>query len=176
MSHFGFIKNKSLKDNLDVAFDHILTLIPLSTSNSYSSLEKSSFRKTIIIYTASIVEAILFNLVCEKCKKEDLTSSMWELNNFRVIYKINDKHKIVAGDYVLKSNVLKLDKINLGIINKLLYDKKLIDKSLYDKVDQVRLLRNEQHFGTHQIVKEYTPKDLEFVFSIAKDVKLLIQK
>ena len=175
MSHFGFISDSTLRNNLDIAFDHILTLIPLSESESYKKLEKSSFRKTIIIYTASIIEALLFNQVHEKCNEDDLTSYKWEIENPKELHKIDDKHKIIGGDFILKSTILKVDKINLGIINKLLYDKKLIDKDLFENIDKVRLLRNDQHFGTHQIIKEYTKFDLEFVFSVAKDVKKIVQ-
>lgn len=171
MSHFDFISNKSLKDNLDVAFDHILTLIPLSGSTSYSLLEKSSFRKTIIIYTASIIEALLYNQICEKCDDKALIKKEWELDNVKDLYVVDNTHKIVAGDYVQKSKRLRPDKMNLGIINKLLFEVKIINKNLYDKIDQVRLLRNDQHFGTHKVIKEYSKKDLEFVFSVAKEVK-----
>ncbi|MDO8659402.1 MAG: hypothetical protein Q7K54_02260 [Candidatus Parcubacteria bacterium] len=175
MSHFDFISNQTLRNNLDIAFDHVLTLIPFSESKSYRKLAKSSFRKTIIIYTASIIEALLFNQVHEKCSENDLTLYKWELENPKELHEIDDKHKIIGGDYVFKPTVLKLDKINLGIINKLLLEKKLINEDLFEKIDKVRILRNDQHFGTHQVIKEYTKTDLEFVFSVAKDVKKLVQ-
>lgn len=175
MGHFDFVGNLTLRNNLDVAFDHILTLIPFSESKSYGKLEKSSFRKTIIIYTASIIEALLFNQVQEKCSEDDLTSYKWGIENPKELYKIDDKHKIIGGDYVFKPTSLQLDKINLGIINKLLYEKKFISEDMFKKIDKVRILRNDQHFGTHQVIKEYTKTDLEFVFSVAKDIKRLVQ-
>lgn len=175
MGHFDFVDNLSLRNNLDVAFDHILTLIPFSESESYGVLEKSSFRKTIIIYTASIIEALLFNQVHEKCSEDDLTSYKWELENPKELHAIDDHNKVVGGKYVLKPTKLQLDKINLGIINKLLHEKKLIDDDMFERIDKVRILRNDQHFGTHQVIKEYTKADLEFVFSVAKDVKELVQ-
>ena len=175
MSHFNYVGNSTLRNNLDIAFDHILTLIPFSESNDYGQLEKSSFRKTIIIYTASIIEALLFNRVNEKCTKDDWTSYKWELENIRELYKVDDQHKIIGGDYILKPSVLKLDKINLAIINKTLHDKKLVDDDLFERIDKVRLLRNDQHFGTHRVIKEYVKTDLEFVFSVAKEVTKLVQ-
>lgn len=173
MSHFDFISNQTLRNNLDIAFDHVLTLIPFSESKSYRKLAKSSFRKTIIIYTASIIEALLFDHIQKKCSESDFTSEKWEIENPRILYEIDGKNKIVGGNYVLKPTVLQPDKMNLGIINKLLHDKNLINNDLYKKIDKVRLLRNDQHFGTHQVIKEYDKSDLEFVFSVARDVKKL---
>ncbi len=175
MGHFDFVDSLSLRNNLDVAFDHILTLIPFSESKSYGVLEKSSFRKTIIIYTAYIIEALLFNQVNKKCSEDDFISHKWELENPKELHIIDDKHKVVGGKYVLKPTKLQLDKINLAIINKLLHDKKLINDDMFGRIDKVRILRNDQHFGMHTAIKEYTKTDLEFVFSVAKDVKELVQ-
>lgn len=175
MSHFDFIDNQTLRNNLDVAFDHLLTLIPLSESANYGKLEKSSFRKTIIIYTASIVEALLCDLVDKKCTEEDRTLYQWEIDNPKELYVINDDNKIVAGKYTYKPTVKKLEKMNLANLNTILRDKGLINPTLFQKVDKIRELRNDQHFGMHSIVKEYTKGDLEFVFSVAKDVKELVR-
>ena len=72
MSNFAFVTDKILRENLDVAFEHVTDLLSLSESNSYSSLAKSSFRKTIIIYTASIIEALLLYFLKKKFTEKDL--------------------------------------------------------------------------------------------------------
>jgi len=59
-SNFIFVKNEILRQNLDEAFNHIITLLPFTESTNYKEPAKSAFRKTIIIYTASIIEALLF--------------------------------------------------------------------------------------------------------------------
>lgn len=174
MSHFAFIKNSTLRDNLDVAFVHILNLIPLSESASYSDLEKSSFRKTIIINTAAIIEALLFNLIFEKCTDKDLTEHKWELKNPKDIYVFDSNFKIVGGEYRLTPIKLKADKLNLGLINEILHDKEIVSDDLYKQIDQVRVLRNDQHFGTHRVIKEYSKAEMEFVFSVANKVKKLV--
>ena len=58
MSNFAFIDDEVLKTNLDIAFDHIIELITISDSD-FKPLLISSFRKTIIILMASIIEALL---------------------------------------------------------------------------------------------------------------------
>lgn len=175
MSYFSFVKNTVLEENLNVAFNHILTLIPLSESKAIGHLEKSSFHKTIIIYTASIIEALLFYIVCEKCSKNDLDINTWEIKNIKDIFVIDQSRKIIGGEYELKKSTTQLDKMNLGDINNFLFGKKLINKGLFSDIDKVRILRNDQHFGPHQIVKEYSKADMEFVFSVAKDVKSLVK-
>jgi hypothetical protein len=171
MGYFDFISNPTLCKNLDITFDHIVTLLSLVENKSYDKFEQSSFRKTIIIYTASIIEALLFDLVMRICQVDKLTTSEWKIENVKVLYKINPQHQIVGGDYLLKSIKQKPDKMNLGIILNILHKNKYIGQPLYEKIDKVRVLRNDQHFGTHQIIREYTKGDLEFVFSVAKEVK-----
>ncbi len=65
MSHFSFIDNKILQKNLDMTFDHVLELF-LVLDKQEDDLVKSSFRKTIIVHMASIIEALLL----WKLKKE----------------------------------------------------------------------------------------------------------
>lgn len=58
-SNFSFVTDEVLRVNLDVTFRHLIELLSLSESDKYSETLKSSFRKMVIIYTASIVEALL---------------------------------------------------------------------------------------------------------------------
>ena len=68
---------------------------------------------------------------------------------------------------------IKFEKLNLGNINNSLKAKDCIEDELFKKIDRVRQLRNEQHIGIHKEIKDYTKADLEFVFSVAKEVKKL---
>ncbi len=173
MSKFGFIKHKVLQENLDVTFKHILDLISSLDDRKYNKLSRSSFRKTIIIHTASIVEALLFYLLKESFSEKDLEKSEWrfEYNKKNELFQVNKNHKIVAGNYKEIRKNIDFKKLNLGQINDLLYEKKIISKTIYKKVDKVRDLRNDQHLSRHKIIKDYSKKDIEFVFSVAKEVK-----
>ena len=73
-SNFPFIDNPVLRKNIDEAFDHILTLLPFTESEDYNEPAKSAFRKTIIIYTASIVEALLFYVLDTEFTDDDIAS------------------------------------------------------------------------------------------------------
>lgn len=174
-SNFPFISDSVLRQNLDDAFQHILVLLPFSESVTYDDTAKSSFRKTIIIYTASIVEALLYHIVDTKLSEKDLETSCWELTNKNVLHKVNDSHKIIAGDLKLKVEQTKKDKLNLGQINTLLKDKKIVSKALFDQIDKVRELRNSQHIGPHRAVRAFTKTDIEGAFAVASDVKAFVK-
>lgn len=173
-SNFPFITDHVLRQNLDAAFQHILVLLPFSESVTYDDTAKSSFRKTIIIYTASIIEALLYHVVDTKLSEKDLETSCWELDNKSVLYEVSDSHHIIAGDFRLKVTQTRKDKLNMGMINDILKKKKIVSKTLFDKVDKVRELRNSQHIGPHRAVKAFTKMDLEGAFAVASDVKVFV--
>jgi len=170
-SSFGFISNDILRQNLDESFDHIVNLLPLIESGTYSDAATSAFRKTSIIYTASIIEALLFHILDTQLSDEDLTDYMWKLRNKKVLHKVDDSHEIVAGDYKKEGKLLDKSKLNLGQICNILKEKEILKKPLYEKIDEVRVLRNGQHIGPNTSIKEYTKVDLEKAFSVASDVK-----
>ena len=175
VSSFPFIADSVLRQNLDDAFQHILVLLPFSESVTYDETAKSSFRKTIIIYTASIIEALLYYVVDTKLSEKDLETSCWELTNKNVLYEVSDSYKIIAGELKLKVEQTKKGKLNLGLINTLLKDKKILSKTLFDKIDNVRELRNSQHIGPHRAVKAFTKDDMEVAFAVASDVKTFVK-
>lgn len=98
-SRFSFIKDDVLRQNLNEVFEHILQLLTFTGLLKYDEIAKSAFRKTIIIHTASIIEALLFHIIDTKLSDEDLESFSWELRNKEVLYVIDDTYEIVAGDY-----------------------------------------------------------------------------
>ena len=177
-SNFPFVKNEILRQNLDEAFDHILTLLPFTESVTYNEVAKSAFRKTIIIYTASIVEALLFYVLDKKFIDDDVKEyyGNWELADKKVLYEIDGSHHIVAGDYKKVLGKMGKEKMNLGQIADFLKNKKIISKNFFETIDELRVLRNEQHIGTHTQVKSYTNDNLEKAFSVAGEVKKFTQK
>jgi len=174
-SNFPFIENDVLRRNLDEAFDHILILLPFTESQSYNEPAKSAFRKTIIIYTASIVEALLFYILDKKFSEQEVREfcADWKLQEKKVLYVVSDAEKIVAGKYVRVLGSGNKEKMNLGMIVGFLKDKGIVSPQECSRIDTLRNLRNEQHIGTHKKVPVYSKKDLEKAFSVAKEVKEL---
>lgn len=172
-SNFQFVDNTVLRNNLDETFNHIVVLLAFLESTTYGKVAKSAFRKTIIIHTASIVEALLFYLMDKRFDNPAVSKyyTKWALKNHKEIYKINEKHLVVAGEYIKENSNLKKEKMNLGQITNFLRDKEVIDNSLYKMIDEIRLLRNEQHIGTQKTIKRYSKKELERAFFIARKTK-----
>ena len=176
-SSFFFVKDEILRQNLDEAFDHILTLLPFTESITYNETAKSAFRKTIIIYTASIVEALLFQVLDKEFTENDIKEHYagWELTDKKVLYQVDGSHQIVAGDYKKVLGKSAKEKMNLGMIAEFLKTKKIISKIFFETIDELRVLRNEQHISTHTQVKSYTKNNLEKAFSVAHEVKEFTQ-
>ena len=176
-SNFGFIVGDAvLRENIERAFGYIIDLLALSESEGYDDLATSSFRKTIVIHTASIIEALLLYVLREKCDERDLINERWELKNIKDLHIVSPTHRIVGGDYMKIVEKIDLNKVNLGQINIFLRNKGAISEDFFQKVDRVRSLRNEQHIGTSASIQEYSKTDLEFVFSVAKETKELFHR
>ncbi len=177
-SNFPFIENQVLRQNLDEAFDHIVTLLPFAESATYNEAAKSAFCKTIIIYTALIVEALLFYVLDKEFTENEIEDfySSWELKSKQILHTIDDSHQIVAGNYSRVLGKTGKEKMNLGQIIDFLKAKEIVGPSLSEKLDVIRKLRNEQHIGTHKKVRVYSKKDIENAFSIAHEVKEFVRE
>lgn len=176
-SNFPFVTDNILRENMDITFDHLTELVYLSESPNYNSILKSSFRKTTIIYTASIIEAMLFWFLKNKISESELKRETKIFKISKEIYKINNKEKIVLGEDLIKTEQIKFSKLNLVDINTLCKDNRIITDSMFKNIDKVRELRNKLHIGTLTVIEtDYSKDDLEFVFSVAKEVKHLANK
>jgi len=174
LSNFEFIKDVSLRENLDRTFDHILELISLSESTKYNEVLKGSFRKTIIIYTASIIEALLLYILKQKKTEEECAQTKKKFVILKKFYPVEESKHIVLGEYREEKDIVHFDKLNLDQINKYCRKFQLIEESVFQRVDRVRILRNQQHLGgLSRIERGYTKTDLELVFSVAREVKKL---
>lgn len=174
-SNFPFIDDEIMRENLDIAFDHLTELTYLCETPRYNSVLKSSFRKTTIIYTASIIEALLLWFLKRRIKEADLKRETKIFKISKDIYKINNEERIVLGKDVIKTEQFKFSKLNLVDINSICKNNGIITDKMFKDVDKVRALRNRLHIGTLVVVeKDYTKIDLEFVFSVAKEVKKFV--
>jgi hypothetical protein len=172
-SNFEFVKQPVLRQNLDEAFNHMLTLLPFLESAAYNEVAKSAFRKTIIIYNASIIEALLFHVLDCHFSDDDVKQfyESWEFKAKCLLHEVDASHKIVAGDLKKIPSRLGKEKLNLKQITDFLKAKGILKDDLLKKIDEIRELRNDQHIGPHTKVKTYSKSDLENAFSVANEVK-----
>ena len=179
-SNFPFIKNSILRKNLDIVFDHIIELISVSESNKYENTIISSFRKTIIVYTATIIEALLLWKLKEKVKGNDVElKEDWRYKDVRKIHTLEKDplEEIIWCKRIKETEKKKISKLNLVETNRLCKKYKIITENDFKNIEKVRELRNKLHIsGLKRLEKGYTKKDLEFVFGVAKRVKELVSK
>lgn len=172
-SHFIFVLDNVLRKNLDIAFDYTVELVIIS--NSYLKKEiRSSFRKTIIIYTASIIEALLVLSFKKKIKTEKVTLEDWQYKDIRLIHKIseNPAEEIIWGRR--SREIKKLKNLDFCRISRLCLKHKIVTKKIFSDLEKVRKLRNRLHIGgLETIEKDYRKRDIEFVFGVAKNVKII---
>lgn len=96
MSDFPFVDNDALRANLDNTIQHIAELVAIA--DSYDRILSSSFRKTVIISTASIIEALLQWKLKKKIKAEKIElSKEWKCYDVRVLHKINTSEEVVGA-------------------------------------------------------------------------------
>lgn len=179
MSNFPFVDDKVLQSNLDQAFAHIVDLLALSESFQYKgkALLVSSLRKTIIIHTASIVEALLLWKLKHVCKEDNIELvDEWKYYNIVTIYKVSNSEEAIAG--LRKREKKSMDRLDFVRIIDLCQKYKIIkSKKFRDNIDNVRDYRNRLHIGgLLKIDAEYGRKDLEICFNVAQKVKELVSK
>jgi hypothetical protein len=178
MSNFAFVSDDVLRTNLDVAFNHIVDLLALTESETYKS-EKvlvSSLRKTIIIHTAAIIEALLLWRLKKEYKiKKTVLVDDWKYFDLHTLFQISPTEEVIAGKR--KKETKDFDRLDLFKITDLCVHHQIIANDiLREMIDKVRELRNRQHIGgLVEIEKEYTKQDLKFCFDVASKVKNLVQ-
>ncbi len=179
MSNFPFVSDKILQSNLDQAFAHVVDLLALSESDQYKGKELlvSSLRKTIIIHTASIIEALLLWKLKQVCGSEEIELvNQWRYVDIKTIYTIDVSTEAIAG--IRKKEKKLMERLDFIRITDLCQQHKIIKSiKLRKDIDSVREARNRMHIGgLLDMDAEYKKGDLEICFSVAQKVKELVSK
>jgi len=168
---FSFIDDEILRKNLEQISSHIRNLQFLTVLGTYPSQEHSSFCKTIIIYIAAQIEAVLlWYLKHHKTEQECANTE----RNFRVdqhIYQLSDTERIVRGRDISQTQKFKFSYVNLAQLIHLCTYFELLPEHLADRIQKIRKLRNRQHIGGLDIVdQDYTETDVDSALQISEEV------
>lgn len=171
--YFAFIDNPSLKKHLNNAMDLITELTILTENKEYDGKKTllSSFRKTILIHTGALVEALLlWKLKKIEKNKEIVLGNKWSYANDHLIHRIaEDKEVVWAHRKPIKK---KIDDLDFNRITQQCVKHKLLrgDKLIQD-VNKIRQLRNSLHIANIGDIEEnYQPSDIQFGFSVLERV------
>ena len=169
---FDFIDKPLLRENIDSIQNDVVNfgaLLMLSKEKA----TRNCIRKTIVIYTASIIEALLL----WKLNKEissgniDLKNESVELKDIGVSIplRFEDGYAIAIARKI--KGVKKIEKIDFKKRIDMCERKKIIGKDLVEKLHKTRALRNKLHIdGSTKVRKNYSQKDLDFVFIVQEEV------
>lgn len=177
MNGFDFVDNKVLQQNFNITFDHIVDLLALSESEQYKDtpILVSSLRKTIIIHTASIIEALLlWKLKSLIDSNEIILSGEWKYFDVKILHE-TENEEVIAGKR--RKEKKDVDRIDFLRIIDFCVKNEIIVLGISGDAHKVRELRNRLHIGgLLEVEKEYTKSNLRFVFDVAKEVKIAVSK
>ena len=161
---FSFIDNKILRENIEYLANDISVLMIITELQENVRIG-GFLRKNIIIYTASIVEALLLWKIDMESKSEKITLlDVWNYYDIIPIYMC-ENFDIISG----KRNRKKRDisKLDFNRMIQVCKEQKILGENLIKRLDRVRRIRNKLHIsGTETIRKSYSQSDINFVFEV----------
>ena len=158
---FSFIKESVLRRNVEKISSDVLKLELLLNDASKEVVD--CLRKTVVIYTASIIEALVFWKIREEIATERVTlKDEWKYKDVKVLYAINNDSEIIGAERNREERVI--DKLDFHTMIRVGKDKDIFANVLLKDLDQVRKLRNEIHIDRlEDIVKAYSVVNVDFV-------------
>lgn len=172
---FDFIKNDILKENIAINMQYVIFLYSLEREYELPGTTTYSSFKTIILYTASIVESLLNYKLKELIEEERIESNKIMTTEDKYIYIadlhiISSKEKICGVKKVKKHKQLDNKTIFLDL-NKAAKRCGLFNEQLFKKSERLREMRNKIHLAAlTEIDNKYPQSDIDNVFEIAKDI------
>lgn len=176
---FAFIKDKTLRENLNQVFTDITDFA--SIMYSYNENIQNNFSRAIILYTSAIVEALMHYIVEKKVTSLELDECEWCYDGEpHVCHRYKDDKgreiQIIAGKRFKKNKKITKN-TQFKQINCIALSKKIITKSLYEEVDKMRALRNRIHLTSlEDIEKKYSKQNLNEAFETARKVVEIAEK
>ncbi len=171
----GFIKNEILKANISVNFKYISFLSYLVESEQISQDSQYSVFKNILLYSASIIEAVLHHTLATLIKKGKIEASnvmpkIEKYSNRKTLFKTSDGLEI-CGVHFKKEPQRLSNSINFIEINRACKRAKILDKTAFEKVEQLREKRNRIHLsGLSKVDDFYEEKDIKEALKLIVEI------
>ena len=158
---FSFIKEPVLRRNVEKISSDVLKLELLLIDASKEVVD--CLRKTIALYTASIIEALVFLKIREGVADEKITlKNEWKYKDVKVLYAISNASEIIGAERNREERAI--DKLDFNTMIRIGKDKRIFASVLLKDLDRVRQLRNEIHIDRlEDIVKTYPIVNVDFV-------------
>lgn len=139
----GFVSDVTLRRKLVEAIETTSELYLVQQDPNYSALAKE-IRRIIVLYCASIIEAVLLYLY----KKYGYKLTKLEYRDIQTLtqrYQLDSNCKFVIASQV---NVPRHEReLMLDLLLKLFIDENIIPKQLGEKIEKVKAIRNTFHLA-----------------------------
>lgn len=178
-NRFDFVKDELLRKNLNEIFIDIIHLLDLS--EKHPDPIQTNLRRAVLMYTASIIEALVHYIVAKGVSPLEYEEEEWKFDgNPHVCHEFEDengrKAQIVCGKR-FKKHIAITRSTQFKPILKVASDHNLISSALCERVDQVRQLRNRIHLaGLQELEKKYPQEMLEEVFGVAREITVVAEE
>lgn len=177
MNNFDFVSSATLRSNINQTYELILELVFITESEDYLDRKSlvSSLRKTAVIHTASVIEALLLWKFKKTYRAETTTiEEEWIYKDIHTIHKLNDSDEELI--WCKRKNIeKKVERLDFLHLIRLCEKHAILEnKQLIKNINKVREMRNKLHIGNLlEIDNKYEPADLEFCFSVLEKVRKL---
>lgn len=174
-NRFKFIENDVLRENISIKMQYIVFLISLEEEYELPGAVRYSTLKTIIIFTASIIEALLnyklHSLISEgRIFEKDIMGKEERLSIVKDPVKISETEEIFGIKKVKKIKKLN-EKIDFHELNRAAKRSGLFTENLFKMSEKIREDRNKIHaYSLKEVDDKYSKKDIFEVFSFAKTI------
>lgn len=172
---FSFVKSSILRENIAIKMQHIIFLLSLEEEYELpGSITYSAF-KTIIIYTASIVESLIHYKIEELVKSKKITHKNFMgtedvYSDCKVLYKVSDYETICGVKKNKKEKKLKKD-TNFLQLSRAAKRIGLFDQILFDAAEDIRKTRNRIHpYSLKEVDDKYTKEEINKIFAMTNKI------
>ena len=148
-------------------------------ARSRSLQERSRYYKAAYLFCASAVEALVFLIVQDFCKKHPDVIEQGEPDYECIKELPSDLFKDDDAFYGVFKKEWKSfvwsDRVDFHFLNQIVLKQELLSKMLYNKLERIRKRRNRTHLQSlEQKDHQYTRRDVEGVFSVAEELISLL--
>ena len=172
--NFSFIKEPMLRKNIEQIFYDVFGLVTLLLGDVSPNMV-SCLRKTIVVYTASIIEALLLWKIRQGVAAEKVTlKNEWKYFDPHLIHSADDYEIIWAKRKEEERSISNLD---FNVMIRICKDKDMFSDALLQDLDTVRNLRNDIHIDRlEDVVKTYPMANMEFVQKVLLEIVRAVRR
>lgn len=139
-----FITDTTIRNKIEEAIETNSFLYLMERDHKFDAGTSKEIRRIIILYSASIIEAILLFLYKKK-KFSSQKTYYSEIHTLPTKYQQNNESRIVIATQIKKQREER--ELMLDVLVDFFFDEKIINKVLKSKIDKARDIRNTFHLS-----------------------------